>query len=471
MFQQLSKFFLYASIFCIVVVMASTFFPFIGGKYYFFRFAVEASLACMLLWWGFDAPKGELKARFMKLWQSPIFKAVSAFVLMFTLASLFADDPKLAFWSNYERGEGGFQMLHYYAFFILLGLLFRDREDWRKLFKLSIVAACIMIVYGVGAAMLTPQTDPATGNVIGYTAPLNMIGPYRGTDGTPLASSTLARVFTSNARFQGSLGNPAYVAPYLLFVMFYALYLWIEKGRGQNKWMHVGFGALNLFFLVFFVLSQTRGGFLGLAAALIAYFIYIAFTNERFRKPAAIGLGAVAVIGALLFAFRGPLVENNIPGSRFLTISLTEQTAQTRFWTWGAAWKGFKDRPIFGWGPENFSTVFDKHFDTRHFIPGQNTETWFDRAHSVIFDYLAETGFMGFLSYIAMFGAFIYSFFYFRKSATDMSPWLQALLPTIILAYLVQALILFDVLPIYINLFIVLAFAMFEFQRSHEHNT
>ncbi len=469
MFQKLSRFFLYSSIFCVVIVMASTFFPFIGGKYYFFRFTIEASLACLLLWWGFEAPAGELESRFAKLWKTPIFKAVSAFVLMFTLAALFADDPHLAIWSNFERGEGAFQMLHYYGLFVLLGVWFRDHEDWRKLFKLSLVAAMCMIVYGVGAAMLTPQTD-ASGQVLGYTAPFNFIGPYRNAQGAPTASSTLGRIFAPDARFQGSLGNPAYVAPYLLFCMFYALYLWIERGRGQDIKKHIGYIALLATFLVFFVLSQTRGGFLGLAAALIIYFIYIAFTSERFRKPAAIGLGVVAVIAGLLFAFRGPLVAHNIPGSRFLTISLSENTAQTRFWTWGSAWAGFKERPILGWGPENFSTAFDRHFNIKHFIPGQNTETWFDRAHSIIFDYLAETGLLGFLSYIGMFIAFLYSFFHFRKSANAISPWLQGLLLTIMVAYLVQGLILFDVLPIYINLFIVLAFAMFEFQRSHEHN-
>ena len=63
---------------------------------------------------------------------------------------------------------------------------------------------------------------------------------------------------------------------------------------------------------------------------------------------------------------------------------------------WNIAWEGFKVRPIFGWGPENFLKVFDTHFDTRYFNPVDGFGAWFDRAHSVYFDYLVETGALGF---------------------------------------------------------------------------
>ena len=52
------------------------------------------------------------------------------------------------------------------------------------------------------------------------------------------------------------------------------------------------------------------------------------------------------------------------------------------------------------------------------------------------------------------------------------SPVLQALVIGILVGYLVQALVLFDVLPIYINLFLLLAFgvAHFQFINRHEPN-
>ena len=77
MFLKLSKFFLYASVFSVVVVLSSTFFPFIGGKYYFFRTAIELALISLLLWWAFEARDGELEKRFAKILDKPIFLAVS----------------------------------------------------------------------------------------------------------------------------------------------------------------------------------------------------------------------------------------------------------------------------------------------------------------------------------------------------------------------------------------------------------
>jgi O-antigen ligase len=145
-----------------------------------------------------------------------------------------------------------------------------------------------------------------------------------------------------------------------------------------------------------------------------------------------------------------------------------------------------------GWGAENFSAVFDKHLDTRHFVPGQNSETWFDRAHSVVFDYLAETGALGFLSYLTMLGVALFGVLrlpraeeaknalqgveksvvsFFRRllhPSSDIGPMasrgplVRAAVIAIIVAYFGQGMFLFDVLPIYIPLFLVMAFLVRE---------
>ncbi|MEK9180240.1 MAG: hypothetical protein AAB897_02405, partial [Patescibacteria group bacterium] len=116
-FRRSAKFFVYTALFSIVVVMISTFFPFIGGKDYFFRVSIDLALIFYLLWGVFEAKRGELWNEIKETAQKPLFIAVSAFVLMVLLASIFALDPGAAFWSNFERGEGAFQMLHYWLFF------------------------------------------------------------------------------------------------------------------------------------------------------------------------------------------------------------------------------------------------------------------------------------------------------------------------------------------------------------------
>ncbi|MBI4094319.1 MAG: O-antigen ligase family protein [Candidatus Liptonbacteria bacterium] len=464
MFLKLSKFFLYAAVCSVLVVMPSIFFPFIGGKYFFFRTMVALSSVAVLLYWAFADKTKEMEKRFFDVSGRPLFLAVSVFALVYLLAAVFADNPHAAFWSNFERGEGAFQMIHYYVFFFLLALLVRTEREWKQVLSLAVVAAVGVILYGIFAQAGWVQS---------------FIGPVR-----DFGISLWDRL--TGPRFQGSLGNPAYVAPYLMFAMFFALFLWARR-RGKAR-RGIVYGALAGFFLVFFVLSQTRGAFLGLLAALVAGLLYLFFSWREGRKWIGGIFLALIVLGGVLTAFRdAPLIER-LPGARFFEIAdlgIGDRTVQTRFWTWNSAWQGVTERPILGWGPENFSTVFDKYFDPRHFIPGTNAETWFDRAHSVVFDYMAETGIVGFLAYLAVFGVFYYQFFRHYVTANravrgkgESSLFAlragEALIFAMPIGYLVQGLALFDVLPIYLNLFLFFGLALFLFpwpqRRLHSSN-
>lgn len=456
MLLKLAKLFLYVSLFSVIIVLPSTFFPFIGGKYYFFRVSVELALIFFLLGWAFQASPGEVKKRVQKISRQPLFIAVSAFALVYLLASLFAFDPQAAFWSNYERGEGGFQMVHYYIFFALLVTLFKEKKDWQWAFRLSLIAALLMIGYGVFANLEVGK----------------FISPYRGT----APEGAWAKLIST--RFQGSLGNPAYVAPYLMFSMFFALYLWFEKAWKNKIVQGLIYGGLSAIFLFFFALSRTRGAFLGLAAAILVFLIYLILKSAKIRKWAAIALASFTVlVGIAWYYHQTPFIQS-LPGSRIFEINLSNRDVQTRFWTWNSALKGFLERPVFGWGPENFSAVFDKHFDPRHYIPGnESAETWFDRAHSIIFDYLTETGILGFLSFFGIFGVFFWLFF--KKTRIDannrlintnnnQSAVLNGLLLAAPVGYLVQGSFLFDVLPIYLPLFVLLAFGSWWFSKEYE---
>jgi O-antigen ligase len=455
-FKTITKWYLYLAVFSIVIVMDSIFFPFIGGKDYFFRFTVELALICLVLWWAFEARAGELKALFMANVKKPLFIAVSAFAGAVLLACLFAYDMHAAFWSNFERGEGGFQMLHYYIFFVLLVLFMQSEKDWKNIFRFSLIASGLMIIYGLFANF------QASGFIGAYT-------------GIAVPAGWWHKLI--DGRFQGSLGNPAYVAPYLMFSMFYAAYLWIKrKSSAHNVLVGVGYALLLAIFLFFFIISQTRGAFLGLGAGIFVLILYFVVAGRgSLRKWSASILLLLVLLGGLGYAVRNTNFVQNLPEGRLLQISLSDASAQTRLWVWGEAWKGFLERPVFGWGPENFTTVYDKYFDPRFFVPGQNTETWFDRAHSVFFDYLVETGIVGLLSYLAMFLVFAWDFFTKVKHKSQESTSMvleRGILLAMPVAYLVQGVAIFDVLPMYINLFLFLAFSLHFFYReqNHEHH-
>jgi O-antigen ligase len=339
-----------------------------------------------------------------------------------------------------------FQMFHYYGFFLLLLLTFTEKKYWDWLLKASLVAATAMIFYGVFAAARFSS----------------YIGPYcNGPTIEQCISPTLWGRLSSSARFQGSLGNPAFVAPYLLFSIYYALHLWYTGKKKRWEWRDAFYGSLIVFFLLFFTLSQTRGAFLGLVAGIGAGVLYLIVRHREYRKMAGIFAAILLLLGGSAYLNRKALIDAKVPGSRFLELDLKEVTAQTRFWTWGSAWKGFLDRPIFGWGPENFTRVFDKYFDTRHYNPNQSTETWFDRAHSVVFDYLAETGIVGLAAYLGLITLLVIT-----ALSLPYAPLLVAFAVALPVAYFVQGLVLFDVLATYLNLFLVAAF--FVNEKTHD---
>lgn len=459
-FKKIAKWYLYIAVFAVVIVMDSIFFPFIGGKDYFFRFAVELSLIALLLWWAFESRSGELKELYEKRMKKPLFIAVTIFAAVFLLACLFAIDAHAAFWSNYERGEGGFQMIHYWLFFALLVLLFDKEKDWERIFQFSLGATAYMLFYGI----------------LGNYGVSGFIGPYAGTT----VPTGWWNILTSG-RFQGSLGNPAYVAPYLMFSMFYAAYLWVKrKAAGTATALtHWFYGVMIVIFLFFFTISQTRGAEIGLGVAAIVFVIYLMIAGRgKMRKWSAIALIVLAAIGITGFALRNNPYVDKIPEGRLLQISLNDATAQTRFWVWGEAWQGFLERPILGWGPENFTAVYDKFFNPSFYVPGQNNETWFDRAHSVYFDYLSETGILGLLAYLGMFGVFAYEFFWKKRrvkhegsphhNATILTRGLVLAMP---IAYLIQGVAIFDVLPMYVSIFLFLAFSSYYFYETHGQNS
>jgi hypothetical protein len=136
-----------------------------------------------------------------------------------------------------------------------------------------------------------------------------------------------------------------------------------------------------------------------------------------------------------------------------------------------------------GWGGENFEIANNKYFDPR-LAP---YEAWYDRAHNFIFDYGVTLGWLGLLSYLSIFIVVGYFLFTLREVPqkgteskghsersvseeknlkTDSSAqWpqddkirflLSSIFISLLVAYLVQNLFIFDSFVSYLMLFFVL---------------
>lgn len=476
-FFRLAKFFLIAAVLFIAIVTPSTLFPFIVGKYVWFRASVDLALLAFALGFLFHSRHPAVTSvaeRLTSLYRNKLVIAVTVFVGVFLLAGFFGVDPAFSFWSNFERGEGGLQILHLYVFFMLLASLFREEKDWQRIFAWSLIAGLFMAFYGLGAGLRYVDAEVETRDLPGGGVEETFTG--RGGPWYQTFKSYIGPSFTGeNYRFQGSIGNAAYVAAYAIFMLFYAAYLLSTKYRARLN----SFGAFVLFFLLavflaVFVFAATRGAFLGLVGAALAFLGYFIYAHKKWRRWFLAGGAALLLLVALLVNFKSTPFVKAIPGSRIFDLSFTAQTFEHRTIMWGIALEGWKERPILGWGPENYLQVFDRKFDPAYFEPTKGFGAWFDRAHSIYFDYLVETGIAGLLAFLGIF--FVLYQYLFRSLVRGESPQEHggkqnngeappafralpvALTFALPVAYLIQGIVLFDVLPIYVNVFLFLAF-------------
>ena len=128
--------------------------------------------------------------------------------------------------------------------------------------------------------------------------------------------------------------------------------------------------------------------------------------------------------------------------SRFANISLSE--GASRFMVWNMAWRGALERPILGWGQENFDVVFNKYYD-----PGMySQEAWFDHTHNTVFDWLISGGILGLTAYLLIF--FTALVMLWRDKRGVFSTVDKAILTGFFAAYFFQNLFVFDnVLPLF----------------------
>lgn len=477
---KVAKFFLYLIPFTVIIISTPTLFPFIVGKYVWFRTSIDLSFFFLLLGFLLHRDANEYLDRLKKWAKSPVGIAIGIFTVVFVLASLFAFDAVMGFWSNFERGEGGFQILHFYLFFILLGTLFKDGKDWRNFFWLSIIAGFLMIFYGIGASLkyvdAEIQTNPGVGSQPVWTGKGGFL--------FQVFKTFIGSSFKEpNFRFEGSIGNPAYVATYLIFMIFYGIYLVLTSKKRILSFKNILLLALIALFAVFFVFAGTRGAFIGLSVSAFLSILFLAYAVKKWRVKLISLVVLIVLCIVLISTLKHTPLLSKIPVLRIFDISISARTFQDRIFIWKSAWEGFKARPILGWGPENFSQVFDRHFQKDMFSPEKGFGAWFDRAHSIFFDYLVETGILGLLSYISIFLLFYFELFKVikqnrnilenenKKSEVSNTPpkreyVMKAILFAMPIAYLVQGLVLFEVLVIYLNLFVFLAFANYKFQNQ-----
>jgi O-antigen ligase/tetratricopeptide (TPR) repeat protein len=421
--QLLARWLVYALLVIPLVVGNHYFFPFIVPKYLLFRVLVEVLVLVYLLLLLANPQRYRLRWH----WASFAILGYSASAI---ISGALGIDWRTSFYGTFERMEGIFTTIHYVALFLVLPSLF-TREEWIKILKWSVGVSVLLSLYG-------------------------LVQKFN------LFPSARWMVESGRDRISATIGNPSYVAAYLLFQIGFAAYLWLrEKAKG---WRLLWTGVLVLQFIVL-ILTLTRGAMLGLLVALPATaLVWLWLTRRRVepqpililklvRRWVSMALIAVVVLPVALVLLRDTSIIKSVPIlQRFADVSPNSTTAKTRFMTWNSAWQGIKERPIIGWGSEQFPVPFNKYIDARHYR-GPNSETWFDHAHDIILDILVTQGSLGLLTWLVFIGGLLVAALKLARSKNTMTVGLVGF--GILVAYIVQNLFLFDVLVVWMMLALV----------------
>ncbi|RJR13508.1 hypothetical protein C4585_01910 [Candidatus Parcubacteria bacterium] len=402
------------------IVANSLFFPFITGKNFTFRIVVEVITAA---WLALALVHPAYRPR--REW---LFGAFAVFVLIIAAADLFGAYPFKSFWSNFERMDGWVTLAHLFAYFVVASTTLSCEKLWRRLFQVSLSASVL----------------------VGGHALLQLFGV-----------ASLNPGFSSTARLDASFGNPIYLAAYMLFHVFIAALLiadlYKDKSRNTYGWT-LAYGSVLAFDMLILFLTGTRGAMLGLTGGiLLAVFLFAlrSGAEPKIRKIAIAIIALIVLFAGSIYVVRDQEWVRNAPIlGRLATISISEQTAQARMMNWGIAWQGVKERPLLGWGQENFAIVFNKYYNPNMYTQ----EQWFDRVHNIIFDWLIAGGFLGLFAYLAL---FIISLWYIWRRIEVFSPIEQSILTGLLAAYFFHNLFVFDNIVSYILFVTILAFIAF----------
>lgn len=414
------------------------YFPYISGKNFAFRILVEIAFASWVALALYDS-----RYRF-NLKKTPLFIAYGIFMVILLLADLFGVDQMKSFWSNYERMEGFVGHIHLFAYFVVLVAMLRTVADWSKMFKVLFASNIIVLVYGYG------QLLGAQGYIFATLFP-TMAKWF----------STQFPISMSSNRLDATLGNSAYFAIYCLLFMFIYALAWAQSKHPMSKWFYPLLIALNAIALFY---TGTRGTMIGLVVGgVLALGIEAYQEKGKTRKVFAGVLVAMMIAVGSLFAFeKSAFIQSSPTLARLASISPTDITTGSRIAMWEISYKAWLERPVLGYGQDNFDHVF-----ARKFIPEKmyNLEPWYDRSHNVFFDWLMAAGVLGLLSYLAL---YVVSLWLVWRKRSDIPHREKAILTGLLAGYFVHNIFVFDNLISYILFVIILAYIAV---RSNSHDT
>ena len=408
-----------AALFAPLIVLPNKFiFPFIVPKIVFLRGIFFLMLGAFVLLYALARKEYHLKL-------SPIKIIVLLFFLSFAVSSFVGIDPYRSIWDGHERMLGLFTFMHYTFFFLVITWARFSKKEWGRLFH---------VFLGVGS-------------VVCFLALIQKVSPD-------------FLLNKGNNRVSSTLGNAIYLGGYGIFIFFLGLLYAVREFLSKKRMSHVaGYAIAAIVGLLGSFASETRGVIIALlpaGASLIGVYALAYRQNKKVQKL-AIAIAVVAVVGiGSLALFRNTSFVQSIPGVRRILTITSHNGASTRLTAWKIAYEGWQERPLFGWGPNNYYYAFNEYYRPPLLKHGYG-ETWFDNAHNAALNTLTVQGGIGFVLYLLL---FLTPLYYMTRAVKEKNVDIHtaAFFGSFLVFHFVQQLFVFENPTSYIYLFFVLGY-------------
>jgi O-antigen ligase len=177
--------------------------------------------------------------------------------------------------------------------------------------------------------------------------------------------------------------------------------------KGMHLWQRLILAVIFGLFIVAVVLSYTRAAWVSIIGAVLVLLLIL--IRIRFFFLAMIGL--VLTFG--IYSYRSEIIlrlkQNRQDSSKELSEHVksisnvaTDASNLERLNRWSCAWRMFKDKPVFGWGPGTYMFKYSPFQIARERTIISTDFANMGNAHSEYIGPLAESGLPGSLTFIAV---------------------------------------------------------------------
>lgn len=338
-----------------LIVSESTIFPFIVGKAIYSRILIEFIFGLWIILIFLD------KTYRPKL--SIVFLSLIIYLIIVFIASLFGVSFVRSFWSTYERMQGIFDLIHWIVLILVIVSVYKDWKDYKKLFIVNSVVSIIVC-------------------------------------------SEIFHTYENIVFLKDTIGNPSYKAQYCMINLFLVGLLLVK----EYQYNHRIISWVNLFYITVILLNLIILWFAGSRAIFVSLFISLFALSTMYlfvKNTKIIKYFAYCTVSLLLFSLLVAFIvlkfdfivsdDTSVNQLNYVVVKLrnisTDNGNQQRIVTINASIDAFYDRPILGWGPENYIAAWGSN------ITSETLEV-FDTPHNKLLETLNTSGILGLMSYI-----------------------------------------------------------------------